>query len=301
VIGIVVFVAAQGVAGAWSSARPPECVPLDTGRASNVWERAKAPELRRYCDLLASGASKLASSTAMARDVVALADEAEKLVANKAAPLVLKGRALAQLGMYTDAHKALSDARGRDDRALDDPHALFAWARVLARTARAQEAADAYRALLPRSSLLTLADRSAAEIEAGLLAMSRGASAMDECVPILRQAVRDSQEIAQTVAVLALALALDRSGDKDEARALVADRVRGDPRSLLTGARARDLLGPAGALEVAALGGIALEQTDPASAHAEWTKYLEANAKGPWLENARAHIAAVAGKRGKKR
>jgi hypothetical protein len=52
---------------------------------------------------------------------------------------------------------------------------------------------------------------------------------------------------------------------------------------------------------MSALGGIGLETIDPASAHAEWTKYLEANAKGPWLENARAHLAALAGKKGKKK
>lgn len=292
---------APSAGGAWSSARPPECAPLDTGRASNVWERAKAPELRKYCDLLASGASKLAGSTAMARDVVAIAEEADKLLPNKAAPLVLKGRALAQLGQHTDAQKALADARARDDRALDDPHALFAWARVLARTGRTLEAADAYRALLPRASLLTLADRSAASIEAGVLAMARGATGLDEAVPILRQAARDSQDVAQMVAVLALALALDRAGDRDEARALLAERVRGDSRPTLGGARAKDLLGPAGALEIPALGALALETSDPAAAHAEWTRYLEVNAKGPWLEHARTHTAALAGKKGKKR
>lgn len=304
-IALVVLAQTSGplAGGAWSSARPPECAPLDTGRAANVWERAKAPELRRYCDLLASGASKLAGSTALAREVVAIADEADKLVASKAAALVLKGRALAQLGSYSDAHKALSEARARDDRALDDPHALLAWARVLSRSGRPLEAADAYRALLPRASMLTLAERSGAEIEAGVLAMSRGPASLDEALPILRQAVRDAQDVAQTVAVLALALALDRAGDRDEARALLAERMRGDPRTSLGGARAKDLLGPAGAAEVGALGAMGLEATDPVAARAEWARYLEANGaeKRPWLEHARAHVAALAGKAPKKK
>ena len=50
--------------GAWASGRPAECTSLDGGRGANVWERAKAPELRRYCDLLAAGAAKLAWSAA---------------------------------------------------------------------------------------------------------------------------------------------------------------------------------------------------------------------------------------------
>src|SRR5687767_3125816 len=88
---------------AWSSARPPECAAVDPMRASNVWERAKAPELRKYCDLLAGAASKLAGSAAMASDVLALTDQADKTLPGKAAPLVLRGRAHAQLGRAQDA------------------------------------------------------------------------------------------------------------------------------------------------------------------------------------------------------
>ncbi|MDP9000911.1 MAG: hypothetical protein M3O46_12450, partial [Myxococcota bacterium] len=51
--------------GAWSSNRPPECDDRG-GRTANVWERAKSPELRRYCDLVASASSKLAGMAAMA-------------------------------------------------------------------------------------------------------------------------------------------------------------------------------------------------------------------------------------------
>jgi tetratricopeptide (TPR) repeat protein len=303
-LGVLIVLVAQaaspsGANGAWSSARPPECAPLDGGKANNIWERAKAPELRRYCDLLASGASKLAGSAAMAKDVVAIADEAEHLLAGKAAPSVLKGRALTQLGDHAEAYKLLADAKSKDDRALDDPHALLAWARVLVRTGHAAEAADAYRALLPRASMLTLADRSAASLEAGMLAMARGASALDEAVPIFRQSVRDSQDIAQIVSALSLALALDRAGDKDEARAMLAERVHGDPRPVLASARAKDLLGPAGAPEAPALVAIALEISDPAAARAEWQRYVEAasGAKGPWIDHARAHEAALSGKK----
>ena len=298
---LALFAQAASPGGAWSSARPPECAPLDGGRANNVWERAKAPELRTYCDLLASGASKLAGSAAMARDVVTIADEADHLLAGKAAPAVLKGRALSQLGDHADAYRSLAEAKTRDDRALDDPHALLAWARVLARTGRAAEAADAYRALLPRASMLTLAERSAAALEAGMLAMGRGATGLDEAVSIFRQAVRDSQDVAQILSVLSLALALDRAGEKDEARAMLSERARGDPRAMLTATRAKELLGPAGALEAPALGAIALEVSDPGAARVEWQRYVDGASagKGPWLPHARAHEAALSGKKPK--
>ena len=48
-----------------------------------------------------------------------------------AGPAVLRGRALLRLGRAEDALAALRDAKTKDDRALDDPASLLAWARVL--------------------------------------------------------------------------------------------------------------------------------------------------------------------------
>src|SRR5690349_15749949 len=118
---------------AGAAGRPLECAALDAGGVGNVWERAKAPETRRYCDLLASGAAKLAGGAGGAREALAIADEAEHVAPGHAAPSVLRGRALSRLGLWADALAALERARDRDPRALDDPPALLAWARVLAR------------------------------------------------------------------------------------------------------------------------------------------------------------------------
>src|ERR1019366_3527191 len=121
-------------AAAWTTGRPPECGDPG-GRAANVWERAKSPELRRYCDLVASASSKLAGTTAMAEAALASAREAEQVLPGHAAPRVLEGRALASLGKLDQALAALTQARSRDAAAFDDPLAMLAWARVLARTA----------------------------------------------------------------------------------------------------------------------------------------------------------------------
>ncbi len=293
---------AQLTSAGWSSARPPECAPLGDGlrAASNVWERAKSPELRRYCDLIASGAAKLAGSgadPATAREVLAIADEAERAIPARAAPSVLRGRALAKLGRYKEALAALEDGKGRDDRALDDPASLLAWARMLARNGRRDDAAAAYRALLPRASTLTLADRGAACIEAGLLASARGPSGLAEAVADLRQARRDSQEVTHVVAVLALALALDRAGDRDEARAVLAEQARGDVRGVLGDPRAREIFSASGATpEADAMAALAFEASGEASAAREaWRIYLEsAGAKGTWADHARAHEAGGA-------
>jgi tetratricopeptide (TPR) repeat protein len=299
VFPVLVFVVAQsavaGSSGAWSSARPPECAPLDVGRLTNVWERAKAPKLRRYCDLLASGASKLAGGPGMREEVLGIADHAEQTYPGHAAPMALKGRALCELGRYAEALAALREAKARekDDRALDDPLALYAWARSLARGTPPDlaGAVAAYGALLPRAATLSLADRSAASLEAGLLTMNEGPPGLDSAVPILREAIRDAQDTAQVVSVLALALALDRAGEKDEARALLQERLHGDPRPVLATAHAKEMLAPSLASEAHALSALALEAegTLPA-ARAEWQAYLDASPSGPWADHARAHL-----------
>ena len=150
-VGPIVVVLAQLAAGPWSSGRPPECAAA-IGHAANVWERAKSPELGRYCDLVASASSKLAGSTAMAQAALEAARQANGVLPGRAAPLALQGRALAALGKIGEAYASLRDAEARDARVLDDPPALLAWARVLARTGHTDDAARAYRALLPRAA-----------------------------------------------------------------------------------------------------------------------------------------------------
>src|SRR5579872_996801 len=82
--------------------RPAECGLDSTTRSTNIWERAKHPELQRYCDKLATGTSKLASPSSAA-EALQEADDAEQAIPGHAAPLTLKGRALTKLGRFTEA------------------------------------------------------------------------------------------------------------------------------------------------------------------------------------------------------
>ena len=264
-------------------------------KAANKWERAKEPNLQTYCTLLASGTAKLVNGGALAKEVPQIADEADKLLPGRAAPSVLKGRALLKLGKASDALAALKEARTRDDRALDDPVALLAWARANARTGHVDEAAQAYRAALPRTSALSAPERSAASFEAGMIVMAQGMKSVDDAVAMLRQARREAQDAMQVASVVGLALALDRSGQKDEARAVLAERVRSDAKPILSDARIKDALADAGvAHEADALLATALEITDPAAARDVWHRYLEgAGGKGAWADHARAHEGAA--------
>jgi tetratricopeptide (TPR) repeat protein len=263
------------------------------GRATNVWERAKSPELLRYCDLLASGAAKLAGAS-MTNEVLGIAAEADRAIPGRAAPSVLRGRAFARLGRFQEALAALEAAKARDDRALDEPVALLAWARALAETGRTAEALAAYRALLPRASSLVSADRGRAYVEAGLVAMGTGPAGLDEAVAVLRQACREARDIVQSLAVASLALALDRAGEKAEARATLADRGLGETRAALADAQLRAAFGTLVARDLDAMQGLALEGTDGPHAHDAWQKFLDGpGGKGPWAEHARQHLAGA--------
>ncbi len=304
-ITAAIFVLAQA-GGAWASGRPAECASLDGGRGANVWERAKAPELRRYCDLLAAGAAKLAwtpprtpagapsplsrvPAETIAREVQEIADDADRAMPGRPGPDLLRGRALALVGKWPEARKALGAAKAKDERALDDPQSLLSWGRVLARTGSPREAQEAYRALLPRAGVLASSERGAAGIEAGLLSMARGPEGLDEAIAILRQARRDAQDALQSFAVMALALALDRAGDAEEARAVLAERVHADPRPVLTDARVKEALATTGgAMDGRAAIALAWASIDARAAAAEWKSIAEQGA-GPWTAHARAH------------
>lgn len=291
---LLTFVLAQaGAPQVPTGSRPAECDAVDGVRA-NVWERAKSPALRQYCDLLASGATKVAGDGAMAKEALALAAQADKALPGRPAPLVLRGRASATLGKYEDAYAALSEARKRDDHALDDPTALLAYARSAARTAHAAESRAAYRLLLPRASSLSTSERGVAYDEAGMVAMASGKDGLDEAIATFRQAERDAQDVAQSVAVLGLALALDRAGERDEAKAVLAERIHGDPRPLLKTALATGVIGPGtGADEADALAATGLESVDAAAARETWKKYAD-HAPPVWAEHARARAGAAA-------
>ncbi len=271
------------------AARPLECGVDGTLRGTNMWERAKHPELRHYCDLLAAGASKLVSPTTAA-DALREADDADQVMPGHAAPLTLKGRALAKLNRPTEAYAAFTEAKRRDARALDDPAALLAFARSCARSGHAPEALTAFRSLLPRADGLASTDRAPAYVEAAFHAMNAGS--VDDAIAMLRQAKREAADAIQPVATLALALALDRSGAKDEAKAVLDDRAKAEARNVSRNANVQTLLGPL-AFEAEAMAGIGLEATDVAAAQAAWQRFVTAAGQNTtWIDHARTHIGA---------
>ncbi|CAN99063.1 hypothetical protein sce8891 [Sorangium cellulosum So ce56] len=262
------------VAAAAAAGRPPECS-ARSGRAiargPTVWERARAPELPRYCDLLARGQAQLGGDAEAARASARLADQ---LLPGHAAPQVLLARAALALGSPEDAARAFERARSVDPRSVEDPQTMHDLARSLARTGKRGEAIAIYRALVPRIDLLGTADqRALVLLEAAHLSMATAGAAsvadasarppagahrdahgeatargdLDEAIAYLREArLRAQTQLARDV-TLSLALALDRSGDKaqadaaleGDAAALEVARGRAEDRSAGAAARER--------------------------------------------------------------
>jgi tetratricopeptide (TPR) repeat protein len=282
--------------------RPVECGALPGERGANVWERAKIPALRPYCDLVASAAAKLTPGSQRVGEVPALTDQAEALVPGRAAPLVLKGRALAELGDYAGARAALATAETRDAHAFDDPLALLAWARSLTFTGDVTGARAAYRELLPRADVLALADRGVAYLGAGVLSMMQGPAAIGETIAILRQGRRDSHDLVHAAATFALALALDRAGDSAEAAAVLAEDAPGDAARVLSDPRVvRVLEGrvnpgrPSVHGEALAMEALAAELAGTReAARAAWKAYVASGAsQGVWQGQALAHLGSA--------
>ncbi|WP_437306493.1 hypothetical protein [Sorangium sp. So ce388] len=236
------------VAAAAAAGRPPECSARSSraiARGPSIWERARAPELPRYCDLLARGQAQLGDNPEAARESARVADQ---ILPGHAAPQVLLARAALALGSAEDAARAFDRARRIDPRSVEDPHTLHDLARSLARTGKRDEAIAMYRALVPRIDLLGTADhRALVLLEAAHLSMAAagagattaaattaagapGAGAradLDEAIAYLREARQRAQTQLARDVTLSLALALDRAGDKAQADAALEGEAAG--------------------------------------------------------------------------
>ncbi|WP_437689217.1 hypothetical protein [Sorangium sp. So ce176] len=245
------------VAAAAAAGRPPECSARTRraiARGPSVWERARAPELPRYCDLLARGQAQLGGNPEAARESARLAAQ---ILPGHAAPQVLLARAALALGSAEDAARAFDSARQIDPRSVEDPHTLHDLARSLARTGKRDEALAMYRALVPRIDLLGAADqRALVLLEAAHLSMAAAGAAastaaastaaaggaarppagargegaradLDEAIAYLREARQRSQSQLARDVTLSLALALDRAGDRAQADAALEGDVAG--------------------------------------------------------------------------
>jgi tetratricopeptide (TPR) repeat protein len=280
--------------------KAPECAPLFKGAGgadastSNLWESAKMPSLRAHCDLLQLGVR--AFREGRFTDALAFATRADAEPKDQPGPWVIRGEAYARWGNAEESVKAFEKAKAIHPRALDDAEALDDYGAVLVRLKRAEDARKVYRALLPRASgALGLCpfggdcDAAAlAYVTAGQLAIESPAS-LEEAIAILREARAHggaSTDVRRT-AVMALALALDRRGDSEQARDLVAKIFATEvPPEIKVRFIAPE--------EATAMRAFALEANDPGLALEQWKAYLaQGGDKRAWAAHAKAHVAKL--------
>jgi tetratricopeptide (TPR) repeat protein len=289
-----------------SSGRPRECFPATKGglrRPPNVWDRAKSPNLAKYCELVARAHAQVQLAPDVAKEAALAAD---KLLPGKAAPAVVLARAAASVGSWDEAAKQFARALAADPRSLESPTTLRTLARVQVKTKKIEEALGTYRALAPRIDLFGSGDeRSRVLLEAALVAFAvegeKGQAPqkrpdggveipprISEALAYLREA-RQKQSVLSAAVTLALALALDRAGDRTQADAMLAEAIR-------AGARMDGLLEPLvfDAGDKLALEAMSLESVDRPEAMKKWEAYLASPAgKGPFAAPAKGRLEAL--------
>ena len=271
-------------------------------RRPTIWQLARAPELGRYCDLVARAKSQLATDPTAAAKA---AKAAEAALPGRAAPRVLLARAAFALGKIDDAAKDFEKARSIDPRSIEDPPTMHDLAEVLRKTGKLEESLAIYRALVPRIDLLGAADRRVSVLlEAAHVSMTVAGKtppatpsarpSLDEAIAYLREARQRPPTALAADVLVSLALALDRSGDRVQADAVLADArlpattLRPGTPSYLVAAEDRVCLDALTA--------------QPADAVKLWEAYLAGSAgKGPWAAAARGRLEAAKKATGKAR
>ncbi len=291
-------VAADLSAARAASPRPSECSPDGVGRTLwTHWERARRPQVARYCDALALGYAELGATPQRA---LATAKRAATLAPGRAAPVVLEARALVGAGRAREAFTVFARARAIDKRGLADPAALHDLAIAALASGEHLEAVAAYRALVPRAGMLADARvRQRVYLEAAMTVMRRDPKALDEALGYLGEARRLRGLPGLSDVVLgATALTLDRQGRHEEARGVAAE-ARGPlgVAGLATAPAAAG--GPLVTLpdgELAAIAAVLTERTHPELAKKLWRTFeaSAANAGSPWQAQAKRRAESQA-------
>ncbi len=273
------------VAAAAASGRPEECRPSRQAAGPSVWDRARQPKLRAYCNLLARAQTRLAHDPANAR---AAAERANRLYPGRAAPHVGLARAAVKLGKVDEALAQFERALTLDPRSVDHPVAMHDLATVLWRSGQLDRAVEVYRTLVPRAGWLpTRLARARALLEAAHAAMAAAAARGEDAVPAevlayLREATANPHHALRLDVELALVLALDRAGQTAQANAKL-DELRQVARWSV-GRRATYLMDEHDGIALQAL---AIEPRDPRAAAQLWQRFLDSPAgQGPWAKAA---------------
>ncbi len=277
-------------AAAGSSPRPEVCQPELVGRAERaytVWERAREPQLIRYCDALARGYARLGTRPGQALEA---AKQAASSAPADVAPALLEARALLALGRVDQAWARFRSALNEYPGLKLTPDALHDYARTAVASGHLMEALSAYRRLVVMAGLLTRpGSLQSAYVEAALVVMLSQPAQLEEAIAYLNEARRRSASPFPRPYILAtLALALDLQGRREESRG-VANEAGGRTALMINAAEhegpvpVRIELPRIARVELLAMIGILSEPEDADLAREYWRAFLEqASSSHPW-------------------
>ncbi len=226
------------------------------------------------------------------------ADAAHALEPGRAAPLIVRARALLRLGRVEKSLGAFTAASALDRHSVNSPLVLWDLATAQRRAGNLGEARASYRRLVPLATLLPRAeDRVTVLLEAAHTTMaSEGAAEtgpprFEETLEYLRQAMQEARGSSRLDAALSLALALDRAGQRERADALL-----GEAKSAATWVRRTAASYVANPKDAVALAALSLENTAPREALAAYEKFLAAPpSQDAFVKSAKERAARLEG------
>jgi len=287
--------ASQLATAANATGRPRECSGTAKGarRADRItiWDAAREPQLKRYCDLIARAQARLEHAPVAARDAAAVAD---KILPNHAAPWVVIGRADVVLRRWEDALAAFERARKVDPRSVEEPAALHDLAIAQRQSGKLPAAIETYRVLVPRLALVPgVRDRTSILLEAAALVATLGNDGLREAISLLTEARSQPASPLDADVLAMLALTLDRTGATEQAsevtRMLPARGLQLAVPESESGSFAY-LTDPADALAMYAL---SVERQDPKKSAEWWEKFVSRTKDDRWRDHARRHLEAL--------
>lgn len=284
--------ASQLATAANASGRPRECSGTAKGsRRSDrltIWDAAREPQLKRYCDLIARAQARLEQSPAAARDAAAVAD---RILPDHAAPWVVIGRANVVLRRWDDALTAFERARKLDPRSVEEPAALHDLAVAQRQAGKLPDAIETYRVLVPRLALVPgVRDRASILLEAAALVSTLGNDGLREAVSLLTEARAQPASPLDADVLAMLALTLDRTGAVEQAsevtrmlsaRGLQLPVPEGESGSYAYLADPNDGV---------AMYALSIERQEPKKAVEWWERFVSRTKSDRWRDHARRHV-----------
>lgn len=287
--------AAQLATAASASGRPREC--SGTARSSRradritIWDAAREPQLKRYCDLIARAQARLEQAPVAARDAATVAD---RILPNHSAPWVVIGRAEVVLRRWNEALSSFERARKIDPRSVEEPAALHDLATAQRQAGKLPEAIETYRVLVPRLALVpAVRDRASILLEAAALVGTLGNDGLREAVSLLTEARSQPASPLDADVLAMLALTLDRTGATEqgsEVTRMLSVRGLQLPVPESESGSFAYLAEPADALAMFAL---SVERQDPKKAVEWWERFVTRTKNDRWRDHARRHLDAL--------